>query len=376
MENDRVKRSLRLILCVAAIAFPVLWGAAVGAEEKKAEGPSWQDGMKLLQEGNARFVSGKRTFPDQGADRRRDLGANGQHPFAVILTCSDSRVAAEHLFDAGLGDIFVIRVAGNVADTDEIATVEYGTEHLKAPLVVVLGHSKCGAVTAVVKGDKVGGNLPALVDNIVPAVEKAKAAKGRTFSNELLAAAIEDNVWQSMEDLIVKSPIVPELIAENEAHLVGAVYDIDDGTIRWLGEHPQQAELLIAAEEKASAAGKSSAAAKNTGRSIFLSTLVCAGLMALLAAAYLIFFARRTRVKLLPAHKRLAAAALTVSLVFVALLALAVAEFRFFSGTDAVLFVVFAALSAATAILFFLAVIRTTNKAFKEYIGFVRSGGR
>jgi carbonic anhydrase len=348
MENDRVKRSLRLILCVAAIAFPVLWGAAVGAEEKKAEGPSWQDGMKLLQEGNARFVSGKRTFPDQGADRRRDLGANGQHPFAVILTCSDSRVAAEHLFDAGLGDIFVIRVAGNVADTDEIATVEYGTEHLKAPLV----------------------------DNIVPAVEKAKAAKGRTFSNELLAAAIEDNVWQSMEDLIVKSPIVPELIAENEAHLVGAVYDIDDGTIRWLGEHPQQAELLIAAEEKASAAGKSSAAAKNTGRSIFLSTLVCAGLMALLAAAYLIFFARRTRVKLLPAHKRLAAAALTVSLVFVALLALAVAEFRFFSGTDAVLFVVFAALSAATAILFFLAVIRTTNKAFKEYIGFVRSGGR
>lgn len=123
--------------------------------------------LAALKDGNARFVAGKPTRPNQDAARRTDV-AKGQNPFAALISCADSRVAPELVFDQGLGDLFIVRVAGNVANTDEIGSSEYGVEHLGAPLLVVLGHTKCGAVAAVMQGAEVHGNIPGAVKNIAP----------------------------------------------------------------------------------------------------------------------------------------------------------------------------------------------------------------
>src|SRR5688572_831747 len=130
--------------------------------------------LKSLASGNERFVASTSEHPRTDQDRRRLTYSGGQHPIATVLSCSDSRAPVEIVFDQGIGDLFVVRVAGNVSDVDEIATIEYGVGHLHTPLIVVLGHTKCGAVTAVVDGAELHGNLALLVDNIIPAAEQAK----------------------------------------------------------------------------------------------------------------------------------------------------------------------------------------------------------
>ena len=141
---------------------------------KRTEIISSSDTAKqLLIEGNARFISGKTLSKDLSSTRRIDLMKNGQHPFAVIVSCSDSRVPPELLLDQALGDLFVIRVAGNVITPVELGSVEYAVEHLKAPLVVVLGHEGCGAVTAAVQGGEIPGSISAITDKIKPAVDGA-----------------------------------------------------------------------------------------------------------------------------------------------------------------------------------------------------------
>jgi carbonic anhydrase len=147
--------------------------------------------------------------------------------------------------------VFVIRVAGNVADTDEIGTIEYGVGHLGSPLVVVMGHTKCGAVTAVVDGAKVHGHIGQLVENIGPAAQKARAANPDLKGPALVSEAIAANVWQSVEDLILKSDEVREKVAEGKVQVVGAVYDIHSGNVQWLGEHPQQSTLVKGEAPKA-----------------------------------------------------------------------------------------------------------------------------
>ena len=164
-----------------------------------------ESAIERLKAGNQRYVQNQSFYSNTGSNRRAVTAKDGQKPYAVILTCADSRVPPEYIFDAGIGDVFIVRVAGNVADTDEIGTVEYGIEHLGASVVVVLGHSKCGAVTAVVKGDKVSENIAKLVDNIVPAVEKAKASLGKDDVNALIDASITENIWQSIGDMPVAS---------------------------------------------------------------------------------------------------------------------------------------------------------------------------
>jgi carbonic anhydrase len=204
--------------------------------------PSALDVLDRLKEGNARYVAGELTLPNLSAERRCDTSTAGQHPLATILSCADSRVPPEFIFDAGIGELFVIRVAGNVADTDEIGTAEYGAGHLHTPLIVVMGHGKCGAVTAVVNGADVGGSIPKLVDNIIPAANEAKK-QGYT-GDRLIKAAIAANVRQSQADLLTKSAEIRELVESGKVMLVGAVYDLHNGTIQWLGEHPQQLALL------------------------------------------------------------------------------------------------------------------------------------
>ena len=201
------------------------------------------EAQRRLVEGNARYVAGKPTHPNQTAERRA-LVAKGQNPFATVLTCSDSRVPVELLFDQGLGDTFVVRVAGNVSDTDEVGTMEYGVGHLNTPLLVIMGHTSCGAVKAVLEGAEVHGSIPALVDNIVPAVAQTKAANPSAIAATLLGEAVKANVWISIDDLFKRSAEVREFVKTGKLKVVGAVYDLESGSVNSLGAHPEQARLL------------------------------------------------------------------------------------------------------------------------------------
>jgi carbonic anhydrase len=206
------------------------------------------EAMKKLAEGNSRYAAG--TCLHAGADqaRRTETAEKGQKPFATILSCSDSRVPPEYIFDQGIGDLFVIRVAGNVADIDEIGSAEYGVDHLGTPVLMVLGHSKCGAVTAVATGAELHGSIPALVENIKPAVARVKKNNPAAQGDALISSAITQNVWQSIEDLLKKSALIRARAKSGEVQIVGALYDIETGKITMLGPHPQEQQLLAVPE--------------------------------------------------------------------------------------------------------------------------------
>lgn len=195
------------------------------------EGADWtaDEAIKLLKEGNERFVSGTMTWPEQSKKRRKAIGQR-QKPFAVVVSCSDSRVPPEVVFDRGLGDLFVVRTAGEVVKEVELGSIEYAVEHLHAPLVVVLGHKRCGAVEAAVKGGEVPGNIAALVNLIKPAVEEARKQKGDLTDN-----AVRANT-KVVADSIGGSAIITHLMKEKRARIVRAYYDLDDGTVTILEE--------------------------------------------------------------------------------------------------------------------------------------------
>jgi carbonic anhydrase len=203
------------------------------------------DAVKLLKEGNARYVAGQSAHPRQGADRRAETVKGGQHPIATIIGCSDSREPLEVLFDQGVGDLFVVRVAGNVAGPDELATVEYGVGHLGTPVVLVLGHTQCGAVTAAVQNAKVHGNLPFLINQIKPAVARAKTWSPMASGDDLLNKSIKANVWLTMENLLRKSHELKDKVKKGQLLVMGGIYDLSTGSITWLGQHPDQAKLLV-----------------------------------------------------------------------------------------------------------------------------------
>jgi carbonic anhydrase len=156
----------------------------------------------------------------------------------------------EILFDQGVGDLFVIKVAGNVGDTDEIGSAEYGVDHLGTPVLMILGHTYCGAVTAVATGAEVHGSIPALVDNIIPAVERARHAHPDAETAALINAAIEENVWQSIDDILANSHAIAERAEAGKVLVVGAVYDILTGRVRIL-ERPEAEAKAVHAEPAA-----------------------------------------------------------------------------------------------------------------------------
>lgn len=177
-----------------------------------------EDALSRLEEGNRRFVSGSPFPKDHHTEDRLEL-SKGQHPFAVVLCCSDSRVAPEIIFDCKLGELFVIRNAGNVVDEDVLGSVEYAVEHLGCPLVVVMGHSSCGAVTATCEGGELPGNIPALAQRIRPAIS--------------LDCCIDDNARRHakrMAQLLQKDPIVSHL----HTKVMAAFYDIKSGEVTFL----------------------------------------------------------------------------------------------------------------------------------------------
>ncbi|HXC43607.1 MAG TPA: carbonic anhydrase [Candidatus Dormibacteraeota bacterium] len=191
-------------------------GAAVGEK-------IWAD----LMDGNQRFISGQ-TKPRELVQLRHTL-AKGQHPRVIVLTCSDSRVPPELVFDQNLGDLFVIRAAGNIADAIELGSIEYAVEHLGSALLVVLGHEKCGAVTAACSGEKMPtANLQAIVDKIDPAV-----AQARTYATPagLLDAAILENVHQSARDVLANSEVLRHAHEEGKLAVIEAVYKLEAGEV-------------------------------------------------------------------------------------------------------------------------------------------------
>ena len=191
----------------------------------KPESPA--SALRELIEGNRRFASGASERARRDPARRVEVAA-GQHPRAAVVTCSDSRVAPEIVFDQGLGDIFVVRTAGNLIDTYGIASLEYAAAHLGVPLVVVMGHSRCGAVEAALQEGEASGNLPAIISALEPALE---AAKGR--GGDLVDAAARENVRSAVAALELRETVIGVLAASGRLRVVGAFYDIERGTVEF-----------------------------------------------------------------------------------------------------------------------------------------------
>ncbi len=199
--------------------------------------------LSTLTEGNARWTSGKTTNPHTDGAWRAEV-AKSQHPFVTVLTCADSRLPVERIFDQGVGDVFVVRVAGNVAGASEIGTIEYGVGHLKTPVLVVMGHTKCGAVAAAAANADVHGKLAELVNRVKPGVERARKLNPGATEEDVLAAAIKENIWQTVFDVMKESAEIRGAVAQGRVRVVGAMCDITTGKVQWMGEHPWQSELL------------------------------------------------------------------------------------------------------------------------------------
>jgi carbonic anhydrase len=202
-------------------------------------GSAGDESLGKLMDGNKRYVEGKLANKDLGDTKRKEL-VIGQKPFAIVITCSDSRVPPELLFDQGLGDIFVVRVAGNVVDPIALGSIEYGAEHLHAPLLFLLGHSNCGAVKATLeaKGEP-EGNIGAIVKKIQPAADAAKKKGGS--DNEILETAIQENVKNVYTDIMNKSTIIKHLSGEGALKIVGGEYSLATGKVEMI-ELPKLAE--------------------------------------------------------------------------------------------------------------------------------------
>lgn len=199
--------------------------------------------LRDLTAGNKRFAAGRCKHPHSSLARLKET-APAQHPSAVILSCSDSRVPPEVLFDQGIGDVFAVRVAGAVANNDEIASIEYAVEHFGSPLCVVLGHTECGAVNAVVNGDKVPPTVQRLVTHIAEAVEKTRKHNPKLTGKELVAESVRVNVWESVEDMLKTSELIAQKVRTGALRVVGAVYHLDDGKVEWLGTYPGSLSVL------------------------------------------------------------------------------------------------------------------------------------
>jgi carbonic anhydrase len=181
--------------------------------------------QQKLIDGNKRYVDAKPSHPNQTAQHRTEV-AKGQHPFAAIVSCADSRVPPEILFDQGLGDLFVIRLAGNILDDSALGSLEYAVEHLGVKYIMVLGHERCGAVEATLKGGDAPGHIGSLVKAIQPAVEKAKNQPGDPLDN-----AVRANVTMVVQQVKSSEPILEGRVKKGDLTVVGARYDLDDGVV-------------------------------------------------------------------------------------------------------------------------------------------------
>jgi carbonic anhydrase len=230
---SRFEPSRRSLLGVAASTMGLLLANAAGAKEAKAP-PKPQNvlspdaSLERLLKGNARYVEGVSLRHD--FKHEREALAGGQNPYAAILSCADSRIAPEYAFDSGRGDLFVCRVAGNFANTETIASLEYAVAVLNAPLILVLGHDSCGAVDAAIKSLKddkaLPGHMPSLVAGVAPAVKAVLPQAG-----DILSKAIRQNVIDNVAKLASATPILSAAVDQHKLKVFGGIYRLKDGRV-------------------------------------------------------------------------------------------------------------------------------------------------
>ena len=201
--------------------------------EKRRKNLDSDEALARLREGNKRSMDGRNAFPRSGPERRQEL-VGGQTPFAIILACADSRVSPEIVFDQGLGDLFVVRIAGNICGDTVLGSIEYAVAHLGVNLVVVMGHQFCGAVGATVDnldldGPATHSNIDSLIDAIRPAIKKVP----NLDKSELLQTSIEENARMVAAQIRESQPIMKALRAENVA-VLPACYLLENGSVCWL----------------------------------------------------------------------------------------------------------------------------------------------
>lgn len=204
------------ILCLVVVALITTVHPSLAAKHEKT--------LQALVQGNARFAAGTAQGPHRDTARRQELTAD-QHPVAAILSCSDSRVPPELVFDQGLGDIFVVRTAGNVLDTASFGSLEYAVKHLHVPLLVVMGHTGCGAVKAALSTDSLELHMMDIVRRILPAIQQSRTQLGDPLKNA---------VWANVAYVIKQLKHQPTLAQETRRHklkIVGAVYDLNTGLV-------------------------------------------------------------------------------------------------------------------------------------------------
>lgn len=202
------------------------------AEEQAALTP--EEVVAILQEGNERFINNDLTARDHSAQVRNSV--QGQYPKAVVLSCLDSRVPVEDVFDRGIGDMFVARVAGNFVNVDILGSMEFGCKVAGSKLILVMGHEHCGAVKAAVDGVEMG-NITEMLNKIEPAVEMAaNGYEGEKSSSnpEFVHEVCEHNVRNTMEEIRKQSPILQEMESNGEIKIAGAIYDMDSGRVVFL----------------------------------------------------------------------------------------------------------------------------------------------
>jgi len=205
-----------------------LWEIKLAQAEASSDPPpsslSPDAALQKLMAGNQRFVQYQPQYPNQSAARLQAV-AQAQHPFATILSCADSRVPPEILFDQGIGDVFDVRIAGNIATPGAIGSIEYAVALLGTPLLMVLGHERCGAVTAAVKNESLPGDMSTFVKAILPAVKRGKTQPGDAVENTVVA-----NISYQMEEL-QRSPLIMQRLQSGTLKLVGGRYDLDTGKV-------------------------------------------------------------------------------------------------------------------------------------------------
>src|SRR6476660_4160076 len=228
LATKTMKSKFSILTSAIAATLLSLPLGTIAKEPEHADAPkvSPADALARLKAGNQRFVAGKLQHPHQDSKRRAEL-AKGQRPFAIVLGCADSRTSPEVLFDQGLGDLFVVRVAGNVLDDHALASVEYAVEHLGAQLIVVLGHQRCGAVQAAKETIDSNAEAPAHINSLVTAIKPAvEATRGADVE-----ATVKANIDNVVEGLRSSEPVLKKEVETGAINVVGAYYNLDTATV-------------------------------------------------------------------------------------------------------------------------------------------------
>lgn len=190
--------------------------------------------LQKLKEGNQRFVANELTLGNNLAQKRMEANDKGQFPHTAVLSCSDSRVPPELVFDQGIGDIFVVRVAGNVTGLNVIGSMEFAVKKLGTPALVVLGHTQCGAVTAAYTKPELPVNVDNLIEPIKPLADKTRELFPEAGENEIVNICTAANIERSIDEILQKSEVIREKVESGEVKIFGGVYNLETGKVEWV----------------------------------------------------------------------------------------------------------------------------------------------